>query len=103
VECQTGSGRFLTLKEIANDLSNRLIRLWLRDDNGSRPFERASGDALSAEHDRDLYWFHEYFHGDNGGGLGASHQTGWTGLVAKLIEQQGEAGTIVKRDPFSDL
>jgi hypothetical protein len=103
VECPTRSGRFLTLKEIANDLSNRLIRLWLRDGNGARPFERASGDALRAEHDRDLYWFHEYFHGDTGAGLGASHQTGWTGLVAKLIEQQGEAGTITKRDPFTDL
>jgi hypothetical protein len=103
VECPTRSGRFLTLKEIANDLSNRLIRLWLRDGNGARPFERASGDALTAEHDRDLYWFHEYFHGDTGAGLGASHQTGWTGLVAKLIEQQGQGGTITKRDPFTDL
>jgi hypothetical protein len=88
---------------VANDLSNRLIRLWLRDGNGERPFERSCGDALSAEHDRDHYWFHEYFHGDSGAGLGASHQTGWTGLVAKLIQQQGESGTIVKRDPFTDL
>jgi hypothetical protein len=103
VECPTGSGRFLTLNEIANDLSNRLIRLWVRDQSGARPFERASGHALSAAHDRDLYWFHEYFHGDTGAGLGASHQTGWTGLVAKLIQQQGESGTIAKRDPFSDL
>jgi Glycosyl hydrolase family 63 C-terminal domain len=103
VECPTGSGRFLTLNEIANELSNRLIRLWLRDGNGARPFERASGNALGAEHDRDLYWFHEYFHGENGGGLGAAHQTGWTGLVAKLIQQQGEGGTITKRDPFTDL
>ncbi|HVF73362.1 MAG TPA: hypothetical protein VM940_17300 [Chthoniobacterales bacterium] len=103
VECPTGSGRYLTLNEIANDLSNRLIRLWLRDDNGARPFERSCGDALGANHDRNLYWFHEYFHGDTGAGLGASHQTGWTGLVAKLIQQQGEGGTIAKRDPFTDL
>jgi len=103
VECPTHSGRYLTLNEIADELSNRLIRLWLRDGNGARPFERASGDALSAEHDRDHYWFHEYFHGDTGAGLGASHQTGWTGLVAKLIQQQGEGGTIAKRDPFTDL
>jgi len=103
VECPTGSGHHLTLNEIANELSNRLIRLWLRDGNGQRPFERSCGDALSAGHDRDLYWFHEYFHGDTGAGLGAPHQTGWTGLVAKLIQQQGEGGTITKRDPFSDL
>jgi hypothetical protein len=103
VECPTGSGQFLTLKQVANELSNRLIRLWLRDGDGKRPFERASGDALSAECDRDLYWFHEYFHADSGAGLGANHQTGWTGLVAKLIQQQGEGGTITKRDPFSDL
>ena len=103
VECPTGSGHFLTLDEIANELSNRLIRLWLREGDGSRPFERSSGAALSAEHDREHYWFHEYFHGDTGGGLGASHQTGWTGLVAKLIQQQGTGGTIAKRDPFTDL
>jgi hypothetical protein len=103
VECPTGSGRYLTLHEIANDLSNRLIRLWLRDGNGQRPFERSCGEALTAEHDHDLYWFHEYFHGDTGAGLGAPHQTGWTGLVAKLVQQQGEGGTIAKRDPFSDL
>ena len=103
VECPTGSGRYLTLNEIANELSNRLIQLWLPDAEGQRPFTRASGDALEAGHDRDLYWFHEYFHGETGAGLGASHQTGWTGLVAKLIQQQGTGGTIVKRDPFTDL
>jgi len=103
VECPTGSGRYLTLNEIANELSNRLILLWLRDANGSRPFARASGDSLSAGHDRDLYLFHEYFHGDTGAGLGAAHQTGWTGLIAKLIQQQGTGGTIVQRDPFTDL
>jgi hypothetical protein len=103
VECPTGSGQYTNLNGIANELSNRLIRLWLRDSNGARPFERASGDVFDPKHDRDLYWFHEYFHGDTGGGLGATHQTGWTGLVAKLIQQQGQSGTIAKRDPFSDL
>jgi hypothetical protein len=103
VECPTGSGRYLTLNEIADELSNRLIRIWLRDGKGDRAFERSCRDPLRAEHDRDLYWFHEYFHGDTGAGLGASHQTGWTGLVAKLIQQQGEGGTIAKRDPFTDL
>jgi hypothetical protein len=54
-------------------------------------------------HDQELYLFHEYYNGDTGAGLGASHQTGWTGLVAKLIQQQGTGGTIVKRDLFSEL
>jgi Mannosylglycerate hydrolase MGH1-like glycoside hydrolase domain len=94
VECPTGSGRFLHLREIANELSNRLINLWLRDGNGDRPFSRASAGAFRIPADRDRYLFHEYFHGDTGGGLGASHQTGWTALVAKLIQQQGEFGTI---------
>jgi hypothetical protein len=103
VECPTGSGQFMHLKQIANELSNRLIRLWLRDENGERPFTRASGNSLNDERDRDRYLFHEYFDGDNGAGLGASHQTGWTGLVAKLIQQQGSFGTITKPDPFTDL
>ena len=67
------------------------------------PFARSSDKALDEKRDRDRYWFHEYFHGDTGAGLGASHQTGWTGLVAKLIHQQGEHGTIKTPDPFSDL
>ena len=101
VECPTGSGQFQSLDCIANELSNSLISLWLRDDKGERPFARASGNSLG--HGRDRYLFHEYFHGDTGAGLGASHQTGWTGLVAKLIQQQGDHGTIVTRDPFTDL
>jgi mannosylglycerate hydrolase MGH1-like protein len=90
VECPTGSGRLLNLKEIANDLSNRLIKLWMRNGEGERPCQpgRAGGSHKAR------YLFHEYFHGDTGAGLGASHQTGWTGLVAKLIQQQGEFGTI---------
>jgi len=103
VECPTGSGNFLPLNEIANELSNRLIKIWLRGSDDRRPFARMSGGALRNEQDRERYWFHEYFHGDTGAGLGATHQTGWTGLVAKLIQQQGDFGTIVKRDPFTDL
>ncbi len=103
VECPTGSGHFLTLNQIANELSIRLIRLWLRDGGGERPFARASGDSLGGATDHDRYLFHEYFHGDSGAGLGASHQTGWTGLVAKLIQQQGTRGTLAKPDPFTDL
>jgi hypothetical protein len=103
VECPTGSGNFQTLDCVANELSNRLISIWLRDGNGHRPFAPDYSCGLDPARDRDRYLFHEYFHGDTGAGLGASHQTGWTGLVAKLIEQQGKLGTIVKRDPFTDL
>jgi hypothetical protein len=99
VECPSGSGQFATLNVIANELSNRLIRIWLRASDGQRPFARSSVKAL----DKDRYWFHEYFHGDTGAGLGASHQTGWSGLVAKLIQQQGEHGTISRSNPFTDL
>ena len=89
VECPTGSGQFLNLMEIANELSQRLIRLFLRDDAGRRPF---NGNYELLQHDphwRDHLLFHEFFHGEHGTGLGASHQTGWTGLVALLIQQQG--------------
>jgi Glycosyl hydrolase family 63 C-terminal domain len=94
VECPTGSGQFMNLKEVANELSNRLIKIWVRDNKGECAFARASQPALNGAQDRQRYLFHEYFHGDIGAGLGASHQTGWTGLVAKLIQQQGEFGTI---------
>jgi hypothetical protein len=86
IECPTGSGRELTLFEVAKDLSDRLTGIFLRDGDGRRPvygdLPRFQGDP----HWRDLILFHEYFHGDNGAGLGASHQTGWTGAVAKLIQ-----------------
>ena len=91
VECPTGSGQFMHLRQIADELSNRLIRLWIKDDRGERPFARASHPGVDGD---GRYLFHEYFHADNGAGLGASHQTGWTALVAKLIQQQGEFGTI---------
>ena len=109
VECPTGSGRYLHLKEIANELSNRLIKLWLPNESGERPFGGATGGQSAGKaagsgtltgsstargQERARYLFHEYFHGDTGAGLGASHQTGWTALVAKLIQQQGEFGTI---------
>jgi hypothetical protein len=93
VECPTGSGQFMHLREVADELSNRLIKLWVRDKNGERPFARASQPGLDGD---GRYLFHEYFHADNGAGLGASHQTGWTALVAKLIQQQGEFGTMAK-------
>jgi hypothetical protein len=79
------------------------MRIWLRDADGQPPFTRASIKAFNEKRDHDRYWFHEYFHGDTGAGLGASHQTAWTGLVAKLIQQQGEHGTITNQDLFTDL
>jgi hypothetical protein len=85
IECPTGSGELLTLAEVADEIAGRLVRLFLRDENGRRP---VFGDYELLQQDpawRDLIPFHEYFHGDTGAGLGASHQTGWTGLVANLI------------------
>jgi hypothetical protein len=91
VECPTRSGRFLTLAQIADELSGRLVRLFLRDGEGRRPFQGRHERFQSDPHFRDHILFHEYFNGDTGEGLGASHQTGWTGLVAKLIDQHGGA------------
>ena len=88
VECPTGSGRLMTLGEVAADLSRRLIRLFIRNGNG-RPIYGGNKTLQEDRHWQDLILFNEYFHGDNGAGLGASHQTGWTGLVAKLIQQSG--------------
>jgi hypothetical protein len=95
VECPTGSGRFLTLWQVADELSRRLSAIFLIDAAGRRP---VLGDQPLFQHDpqwRDHVPFHEYFHGETGAGVGASHQTGWTALVAKLLQQQ--AGTPVER------
>ncbi len=86
VQCPTGSGREMNLFEVARELANRLTRIFLRDDSGRRP---VFGDLEKFQTDpywRDLILFHEYFHGDNGTGIGASHQTGWSGLVATFID-----------------
>jgi hypothetical protein len=85
VECPTGSGRYATLAQVADELGRRLVRIFLRDREGRRP---VFGESLKMQldpHFRDHILFHEYFHGDSGRGVGASHQTGWTGLVADLI------------------
>jgi hypothetical protein len=87
VECPVGSGKHLNLLQVAEELSRRLTRLFLRDGEGRRA---VFGDAEKLQHDphfRDHLQFYEYFHGDNGRGVGASHQTGWTGLVANLIHE----------------
>jgi hypothetical protein len=85
VECPTGSGKFLTIKEIAAELRNRLCRLFLRDPSGQRPVFGTNRKLQTDPHFRDYLQFFEYFHGDNGRGVGAAHQTGWTGVIAKLI------------------
>jgi hypothetical protein len=89
VDCPTGSGRKTNLWEVAGEISRRLIRIFLRGPDGRRPVYGGIEKFQRDPHWRDLILFHEYFHGDNGAGIGASHQTGWTGLVAKLIEQSG--------------
>ncbi len=90
VECPTGSGKMMTLWEVASELSQRLIRIFLQNSSGQRPVYGNTQKFQTDPHWRDLILFYEYFHGDNGAGIGASHQTGWTGLVAKLIQQFGE-------------
>jgi hypothetical protein len=98
VECPTGSGRMMTLWEVAGELSRRLGRIFLKDESGRRPVNGGVERFQSDPNWRDLVLFYEYFHGDNGRGVGASHQTGWTGLVAKLLHQSGayaqQAGTL---------
>ncbi|MBV8581490.1 MAG: glucosidase, partial [Candidatus Eremiobacteraeota bacterium] len=91
VEFPTGSGQMLTLWEISLALSRRLVALYRRDAGGRRPFNGTSTLFQSDPHWRDQLLFHEYYHADTGEGLGASHQTGWTGLVAKLIDQLVES------------
>ena len=86
VECPTGSGRRLNLWQVSLELERRLTRLFLRDGNGRRPLYGTTEKFQTDPHWRDLVLFREYFHGEDGRGLGASHQ-GWTALVAKLIQQ----------------
>ena len=90
VECPVGSGQMLTLWEVAGEISKRLSRIFLRDTNQRRPVFGAVETFQTNPNWRDLIPFHEYFNGDNGSGVGASHQTGWTALVAKLLQQSGE-------------
>ncbi|HET9167712.1 MAG TPA: glucosidase [Candidatus Angelobacter sp.] len=89
IECPTGSGKMMNLFEVSQEISNRLTRIFTRDEKGRRPVYGGAEKFQSDPHWRDYILFYEYFHGDNGAGLGASHQTGWTGLVAKLIQLYG--------------
>jgi hypothetical protein len=108
IECPTGSGRMMNLFEVAKEITERLGRIFLRDEKGHRPVYGGSKKFQEDPHWRDHLLFYEYFHGDNGAGLGASHQTGWTGLVGGLMRLLGtteqkqllEAG---KRDMLKGL
>jgi hypothetical protein len=86
VECPTGSGKWMNLYEVSEELSNRLAAIFLRDKNGRRPVFGGAKKFQEDPHWRDHILFYEYFHGDNGAGLGASHQTGWTGLIARTLQ-----------------
>jgi hypothetical protein len=85
VECPTGSGNRMNLYQVAEEISRRLANIFLRDTNGRRPVYGGAGKFQDDPHWRDHILFYEYFHSDNGAGLGASHQTGWTGLVARIM------------------
>jgi hypothetical protein len=98
VECPTGSGTFLTFWEVGQEISRRLSSIFLPDANGLRPVHGSSDQFQHDPHWKDLILFYEYFHGDNGRGVGASHQTGWTGVVAKLLQQSGERSSDITHD-----
>jgi hypothetical protein len=98
IECPTGSGKMMNLFEVSKEISDRLISTFTRDQNGRRPVYGGAEKFQSDPHWRDYMLFYEYFHGDNGAGLGASHQTGWSGVVAKLIQLYGliDAGQLLE-------
>jgi len=92
VECPTGSGKYMTLFEVAKEIARRLANIFLRDANGKRPVYGGTKKFQEDPHWKDHILFYEYFHGDNGAGLGASHQTGWTGLIARTLDLFGHLG-----------
>jgi hypothetical protein len=113
IECPTGSGNRMNLFEVAREISSRLTKIFLRDKSGRRPVYGGTEKFQTDPHWKDYILFYEYFHGDNGAGLGASHQTGWTGVVAKLIElfgridgaqllDAGKAGGFARKEPARD-
>ncbi len=98
VELPARSGKFLTLWEVAAELSRRLARIFLQDDKGERPVYQGISKFQADPNWNQFILFHEYFHGDTGRGIGASHQTGWTGLIAKLLQQNGESERHTRRE-----
>jgi hypothetical protein len=114
IACPTGSGKLMNLFEVAREISNRLTRIFLRDKSGRRPVYGGTEKFQTDPYWKDYVLFHEYFHGDNGAGLGAGHQTGWTGVIAKLIEifgrideaqflAAGKAGAFAGKQPTGDV
>ncbi len=108
IECPTGSGRLMNLFEVARDIADRLSKIFLRDESGRRPVFGGTEKFQTDPYWKDNILFYEYFHGDNGAGLGASHQTGWTGVIAKLLEVFGRLDEtqyleLGKRDSFTTL
>jgi hypothetical protein len=113
IECPTGSGKLMNLFEVAHEIANRLEGIFLRNKSGRRPVYGGTEKFQTDPQWKDYILFYEYFHGDNGAGLGASHQTGWTGIVAKLIElfgridgaqllEGGKVGAFAKKEPTTD-
>lgn len=86
VECPTGSGNYLSLFEVAKEIARRLASIFLRDASGRRPVYGGTRKFQEDPHWKDYILFYEYFHGENGAGLGASHQTGWTGIIARSLD-----------------
>jgi len=86
VECPTGSGKYLTLFEVAKEIAGRLSKIFLRDANGNRPVYGGTKKFQEDPYWKDYILYYEYFHGENGAGLGASHQTGWTGIIARILD-----------------
>jgi len=107
IEYPTNSGNFVTINDVANELSKRLMKIFLKDENGNRPVLAYNRKLQTDPHFKDYVLFHEYFHGDNGRGVGASHQTGWTGLIAKLLQPRGkvlkETGLTFATEPGSTI
>lgn len=90
IECPTGSGQLMTLYEVAQEISDRLVRIFLPDSNGRRPVNGNSETFHTDPFWKELVLFYEYFHADTGAGLGASHQTGWTGCIARILQVSGD-------------
>jgi hypothetical protein len=102
IECPTGSGKLVTINDAANEVTRRLARVFLKDERGVRPVSNYHSKLATDPHFRDYVFFHEYFHGDTGRGVGASHQTGWTGLIAKLLQPRGSSEAVEERRAHAD-